>query len=156
MLATISRAASSYPVHCHLDLSTNSFEILRDFVMRSFTCEYLFDELAINLCDRTETGLLLYGRAELTAAGEDYEGEFYVSAIQLDGGSRLTRSSMSHSGDIFESELFRRIAVVIEDEGMPAGRHAAEFFAAEFNEFKARHCDMQGDARQDRVLEASV
>lgn len=124
--------------------------------MRSFTCEYLFDELAINLCDRTETGLLLYGRAELTAAGEDYEGEFYVSSIHLDGGSRLGRPEMSHNSDIFENELFRRIAVVIENDRMLAGRHAAEFFAAEFGEFKALHGDTHGDAERDRTLQSAM
>lgn len=83
----------------------------------AFSCEYSFDELSIRLCDRWETGLLLYGHAELTSAGAGYEDEFCVSAIRLDGGARLARPNSSGSADSFELELFRRIAAVIEDGG---------------------------------------
>ncbi|MDK4724263.1 hypothetical protein PH552_33505 [Rhizobium sp. CNPSo 3968] len=55
----------------------------------AFSCEYSFDELSIRLCDRWETGLLLYGRAELTSAGDDYEDEFYVSAMVVRVGGEF-------------------------------------------------------------------
>ena len=99
-----------------------------------FSCEYSFDELTINLCDRWETGLLLYGCAELTSAGDGYDGEFYVSAIRLDGGARLARPNSLNNAGGFEAELFRRIAAVIESDRTSAGRYAAELFATEYEQ----------------------
>ncbi|OEC98213.1 hypothetical protein I8E17_10220 [Rhizobium sp. AB2/73] len=120
---------------------------------REFSCEYSFDELNIRLCDRWETGLLLYGCAELTSAGADYEDEFYVSAIRLDGGARLARPNASNNAGGFESELFRRIAAVIEDDGTQAGRHAAELFAIELEQSRQADHDQSHKIRQERNLE---
>ncbi|SCB25492.1 hypothetical protein GA0061103_3514 [Rhizobium multihospitium] len=120
---------------------------------REFSCEYSFDELSIRLCDRWETGLLLYGRAELTSAGADYEDEFYVSAIRLDGGARLARPNASSNAGGFESELFRRIAAVIEDDRTQAGRHAAELFAIELEQSRQADHDQCYKIRQERNLE---
>lgn len=72
----------------------------------TFSCEYSFDELHIRLCDRWETGLLLYGRADLTAAGTDYEDEFFVSAIRLDGGARLARPNTHRASQTASSRSF--------------------------------------------------
>ncbi|RKD66732.1 MULTISPECIES: hypothetical protein [unclassified Rhizobium] len=118
-----------------------------------FSCEYSFDELSIRLCDRWETGLLLYGRAELTSAGADYEDEFYVSAIRLDGGARLARPNALNNSGGFESELFRRIAAVIEDDGTQAGRHAAELFAIELEQSRETDYDQNRKTAQERNLE---
>ena len=118
-----------------------------------FCCEYSFDELTINLCDRWETGLLLYGRAELTSAGNGYDGEFYVSAIRLDGGARLPRPHPLGNAGGFEAELFRRIAAVIENDGTPAGRHAAELFADQLEQSKETDCDIVREIEQERRLE---
>ncbi|MGV1756083.1 hypothetical protein ACQZ6F_08785 [Rhizobium sp. A22-96] len=116
----------------------------------AFSCEYSFDELQICLCDRWETGLLLYGHAELTSAGADYEDEFYVSAIRLDGGARLARPNTQTIASNFESELFRRIAAVIEDEKTLPGRHAAELFAGELEQFREADCDQAYKVRQEQ------
>jgi hypothetical protein len=118
-----------------------------------FSCEYSFDELSIRLCDRWETGLLLYGRAELRSAGADYEDEFYVSAIRLDGGARLARPNASNNVGGFESELFRRIAAVIEDDRTQAGRHAAELFAIELEQSREADHDQSHKIRQERTPE---
>jgi hypothetical protein len=120
----------------------------------AFSCEYSFDELQIRLCDRWETGLLLYGRAELTAAGTDYEDEFFVSAIRLDGGARLARPNTQNIASNFESELFRRIAAVIEDDRTHLGRHAAELFAGELEQFREADCDQAYKIKQERIQEA--
>ncbi|ENN87842.1 hypothetical protein RHSP_48021 [Rhizobium freirei PRF 81] len=122
----------------------------------AFSCEYSFDELSIRLCDRWETGLLLYGRAELTSAGADYEDEFYVSAIRLDGGARLARPNAQSAASNFESELFRRIAAVIEDDRTHPGRHAAELFADELEQFREADCDQAYKIGRERVLETSA
>lgn len=122
----------------------------------AFSCEYSFDELHIRLCDRWESGLLLYGRAELTAAGTDYEDEFFVSAIRLDGGARLARPSTQNATGNFESELFRRIAAVIEDDKTHLGRYAAELFAGEWEQFKEADCDQAYKMKKERILEASA
>ncbi|NEV14518.1 hypothetical protein C9417_29675 [Rhizobium sp. SEMIA 4088] len=119
-----------------------------------FSCEYSFDELSIRLCDRWETGLLLYGRAELTSAGADYEDEFYVSAIRLDGGARLARPNASNNAGSFESELFRRIATVIEDDGTQAGRHAAELFVSALEQSREADYDQDHKFERERKLEA--
>ncbi|MBB4569230.1 hypothetical protein [Rhizobium leucaenae] len=117
-----------------------------------FSCEYSFDELAINLCDRWETGLLLYGRAELTSAGDGYDGEFYVSAIRLDGGARLARPHPVSNAASFEAELFRRIAAVIENDKTPDGRHAAELFANEYEQSKETDYDIYRKIEPERAL----
>lgn len=122
----------------------------------AFSCDYSFDELTINLCDRWEAGLLLYGRAELTSAGADYEGEFYVSAIRLDGGARLARPNPLAQAGSFEAELFRRIAAVIEDDRTLAGRHAAELFAYEFEQSKERDNDRPRRIKREERLELTV
>ncbi|AVA22210.1 MULTISPECIES: hypothetical protein [unclassified Rhizobium] len=119
-----------------------------------FSCEYSFDELAISLCDRWETGLLLYGRAELTSAGDGYDGEFYVSAIKLDGGSRLVRPNTISSIGSFEAELFRRIAAVIENDRTSAGRHAAELFAIEYEQSKETDYDLFREIERETILGA--
>lgn len=119
----------------------------------AFSCEYAFDELQISLCDRWEAGLLLYGHAELTSAGPDYEDEFYVSAIRLDGGARLARPKTQNIPS-FESELFRRIAAVIEDDKTLSGRHAAELFASELEQFRETECDRAFQIRREQVLMA--
>lgn len=119
----------------------------------AFSCEYSFDELNIRLCDRWETGLLLYGRAELTSAGDDYEDEFYVSAIRLDGGARLARPSLSNAASSFEMELFRRIATVIEDDKTYVGRHAAELFANELEQCRQIDHDEPRKIERERTLE---
>jgi hypothetical protein len=118
-----------------------------------FSCEYLFDELTINLCDRWESGLLLYGRAELTSAGDGYDGEFYVSAIRLDGGARLARPSPVAKAGSFEAELFRRIASVIENDKTLAGRHAAELFACEYEQSMETDNDMFHKVKREQALE---
>jgi len=118
-----------------------------------FSCEYSFDELTINLCDRWETGLLLYGRAELTSAGSSYDGEFYVSAIRLDGGLRLARPNSVNNAGGFEAELFRRIAAVIENDKTSAGRHAAEQFAAEYEQSRETDCDLFHEIEREKALE---
>ncbi|PST19299.1 hypothetical protein C7U61_12240 [Rhizobium sp. JAB6] len=118
-----------------------------------FSCEYSFDELSIRLCDRWETGLLLYGRAELTSAGADYEDEFYVSEIRLDGGARLARPNASNNAGGFESELFRRIAAVIEDDRTQAGRHAAELFVSALEQSKELDPDQNRKLGRERKLE---
>lgn len=122
----------------------------------AFSCEYSFDELSIRLCDRWETGLLLYGRAELTSAGADYEDEFYVSAIRLDGGARLARPNAQSATSNFESELFRRIAAVIEDDRTHSGRHAAELFADELEQSRETDCGRAYKIRREQALEASA
>ncbi|TXH83260.1 MAG: hypothetical protein E6Q77_04765 [Rhizobium sp.] len=119
----------------------------------AFSCEYAFDELSIRLCDRWETGLLLYGRAELTSAGDDYDDEFYVSAIRLDGGARLARPSFLNAGGNFETELFRRIAAVIEDDRTHIGRHAAELFAGELEQHRQVDHDLSRKIERERILE---
>lgn len=119
----------------------------------AFSCEYAFDELSIRLCDRWETGLLLYGRAELTSAGDDYADEFYVSAIRLDGGARLARPSLLNAAGNFEIELFRRIAAVIEDDRTHIGRHAAELFANELEQCRQADHDQARKIEQERILE---
>jgi hypothetical protein len=119
-----------------------------------FSCEYSFDELSIRLCDRWETGLLLYGRAELTSAGADYEDEFYVSAIRLDGGARLARPNASNNTGGFESELFRRIAAVIEDDKTQAGRHAAELFVSALEQSRETDHDQNCKLEREKKLEA--
>lgn len=118
----------------------------------AFSCEYSFDELSIRLCDRWETGLLLYGHAELTSAGAGYEDEFCVSAIRLDGGARLARPNSSGSADSFELELFRRIAAVIEDERTQAGRYAAELFANELEQSREADSDQTHRIERERDL----
>ncbi|MBB5573289.1 hypothetical protein QD357_04660 [Rhizobium sp. BR 317] len=118
-----------------------------------FSCEYSFDELTINLCDRWETGLLLYGRAELTSAGDGYDGEFYVSAIRLDGGARLARPHPLGNAGGFEAELFRRIAAVIENDKTLAGRQAAELFAIEYGQSTETDYDIFRKIEQERILE---
>ncbi|MBB3452286.1 hypothetical protein FHT86_000542 [Rhizobium sp. BK313] len=118
-----------------------------------FSCEYSFDELTINLCDRWETGLLLYGSAELTSAGDGYDGEFYVSAIRLDGGARLARPNHVNNAGGFEAELFRRIAAVIENDRTSAGRHAAEFFSAEYEQSSETDYDTTREIEQEKALE---
>lgn len=120
----------------------------------AFSCEYSFDELQIRLCDRWETGLLIYGCAELTAAGSDYEDEFFVSTIRLDGGARLARPNTQNIAGNFESELFRRIAAVIEDDKTLLGRHAAELFADELEQSREANCDQAYKIKQERILEA--
>ncbi|MEZ2224548.1 hypothetical protein [Rhizobium sp. RCC_161_2] len=119
----------------------------------AFSCEYSFDELTINLCDRWESGLLLYGRAELTSAGDGYDGEFYVSAIRLDGGARLARPSPVAKASTFEAELFRRIATVIENDQTLPGRHAAELFAYEYEQSMETDNDMFHKIKREEVLE---
>lgn len=121
--------------------------------VQPFSCEVSFDELSIRLCDRWETGLLLYGRAELASAGADYEDEFYVSAIRLDGGARLARPNTSNSESTFEAELFRRIAAVIEDDRTQAGRHAAELFATELEQSREAEYDQGQKIIRERRLE---
>ena len=118
-----------------------------------FSCEYSFDELTINLCDRWESGLLLYGRAELTSAGDGYDGEFYVSAIRLDGGARLARPSPVAKAGSFEAELFRRIAAVIENDKTLPGCHAAEVFACEYEQFTEPAHDMFHEIKREDALE---
>lgn len=127
-------------------------ERIRMQVNNAFSCEYSFDELSIRLCDRWETGLLLYGRAELTSAGDDYADEFYVSAIRLDGGARLARPSLLNGIGNFETELFRRIAAVIEDDKTHIGRHAAELFASELEQCRQVDHDQARKIRQERIL----
>jgi len=90
----------------------------------------------------------------LTAAGTDYEDEFFVSAIRLDGGARLARPNTQSLTNSFESELFRRIAAVIEDDRTHLGRHAAELFADELEQFREADCDQAYKAKQERILEA--
>lgn len=121
-----------------------------------FSCEYSFDELSIRVCDRWETGLLLYGRAELTSAGADYEDEFYVSAIRLNGGARLARPNTSNNAGSFESELFRRIAAVIEDDRTQAGRDAAELFVSALEQSREADYDQNRKFERERKLEASA
>lgn len=118
-----------------------------------FSCEYSFDELTINLCDRWETGLLLYGNAELTSAGDGYDGEFYVSAIRLDGGARLPRPSPINNTGGFEAELFRRIAAVIENDRTSAGRHAAELFANEYEQSRDTDYGIFRKIEQEKAFE---
>jgi hypothetical protein len=118
-----------------------------------FSCEVSFDELCIRLCDRWETGLLLYGRAELASAGADYEDEFYVSTIRLDGGARLARPNASSSASSFEAELFRRIAAVIEDDRTLVGRHAAELFAGELEQSREADYDQNYKIVRETHLE---
>lgn len=91
--------------------------------------QFQFDELAISLNGKTESGMLLYGTAELVAAGSDYPGEFVVQSIMLDGGTYLHRDRKT---DAFEHELFKRIeAVICNDKPVPGrigltiGQHAA-------------------------------
>ena len=121
-----------------------------------FSYEYSFDELSIRLCDRWESGLLLYGRAELTSAGTDYEDEFYVSAIRLNGGARLARPNTSNNAGSFESELFRRIAAVIEDDRTQAGRDAAELFVSALEQSREADYDQNRKFERERKLEASA
>ena len=59
-------------------------------------------------------GCFLYGRAELTSAGADYEDEFYF-CNQTGWGARLARPNTSNNVGGFESALFRWIAAFIED-----------------------------------------
>jgi hypothetical protein len=105
--------------------------------MTAFCCEYAFDELILAVNDRAETGMLLYGRADLTSAGEGYDGEFYVSAIRLDGGAWLSRTASTSDSAGFEAELFLRIAAVLENDRTMHGRHAAAFFAFEFEQARS-------------------
>ncbi|MFS8045584.1 hypothetical protein [Rhizobium sp. BR 314] len=122
----------------------------------AFFFEYSFDELSISLCDRWESGLLLYGYAELTSAGADYDDEFYVSAIRLDGGARLTRPNNHAIASNFEIELFRRIAAVIEDDKTHPGRHTAELFADELEQFRETDSNRSDRMQRQQHLEASA
>jgi len=122
----------------------------------AFSCDYSFDELSIRLCDRWESGLLLYGYAELTSAGADYEDEFYVSAIRLESGARLTRPNTQAIANNFEAELFRRIAAVIEDDRTYPGRHAAAFFADELEQFRETDSNRSDKTKREQRLEASA
>ncbi|NTJ46864.1 hypothetical protein G6K93_07530 [Agrobacterium rhizogenes] len=83
---------------------------------------FQFDELAIVLNGKTETGMLIGGTAELVDAGADYPGEFYVRSVMLDGGTMLHRN---RTVDAFEAELFKRIEAVICNDKSVIGRHAA-------------------------------
>jgi hypothetical protein len=91
--------------------------------------------------------------AELTSAGDGYDGEFYVSTVRLDGGARLARPNPTAQAASFEAELFRRIASVIENDKTLPGRHAAELFACEFEQSMETDHDMLHEIKREQALE---
>lgn len=101
--------------------------------MKPFSRQFDFDELVIPILGRNDSGLLLYGSAELSG---DREG-FGVEAIHLAGGTTLRPAGNAEFGRPapFADELFRRIAAVIESDKTVLGRHAA----MEWAELVERH-----------------
>jgi hypothetical protein len=85
------------------------------------TVKFDFDELIIAIDGRNDNGMLLYGSADLEPNGPTIEYGFYVSAIYLAQGTKLE----ANSRDVFERELFKRMAAVIENAATTIGRHAA-------------------------------
>jgi hypothetical protein len=94
----------------------------------SHTVTFDFDELVIPILGKNDSGLLIYGNAELVEnyAGSPDEG-FYVKSIVLHDGAELTPTGRGFLGlpNAFEAELFKRMAAVIENENTAIGRHAA-------------------------------
>jgi hypothetical protein len=94
----------------------------------SHTVTFDFDELVIPILGKNDSGLLIYGNAELVEnyAGSPGEG-FYVNSIVLHDGAKLTKTGRGILGlpNEFEAELFKRMAAVIENENTAIGRHAA-------------------------------
>jgi hypothetical protein len=111
----------------------------------ALTIDFPFDELPVMVCDVYDMSLLAYGHAELTDAGHGYEGEFYVSAIKLDSGARLTKGSL----ETFEGQLFRRIADEIQNDRCPIGRSAAEAWAEALEQSRQPDPDDARDRRRD-------
>lgn len=92
--------------------------------MDTIETNFDFEELAITICGKFATGMMIYGTAVLT--GDD-DG-FYVSAIELEGGTMLKRSGNGYLGfpALFEGELFARIAAVIENPKTHIGKLASD------------------------------
>jgi hypothetical protein len=111
----------------------------------ALTIDFPFDELPVMVCDVYDASLLAYGHAELTDAGQGYEGEFYVSAIKLDSGARLTGGRL----DSFEGQLFKRIADEIQNDRSKIGRAAAEAWAEAFEQSHEPDPDYERDRRRD-------
>lgn len=103
--------------------------------MSAFSLRFDFDELIIPILGRTDSGLLLYGCAELAG---DAEG-FAVEEIHLAGGTTLRAAGNAEFGTPapFADELFRRIAAVIGNDKSVLGRHAA----MEWAELVERYCE---------------
>jgi hypothetical protein len=101
--------------------------------MNAFSLQFDFDELTVPVLGRNDSGLLLYGSAELSG---DHEG-FSVEAIHLAGGTTLRKAGSVEFGRPapFADELFRRVAAVIENDKTVLGRHAA----MEWAELVERH-----------------
>lgn len=111
----------------------------------ALTIDFPFDELPVKVCDVYDASLLAYGHAELTDAGPGYEREFYVSAIKLDSGARLTKGSL----ETFEGQLFRRIADEIQNDRCKIGQAAAEAWAEAYEQSRQPDPDDARDRRRD-------
>lgn len=98
-----------------------------------------FDELVIPIHGRSDSGMLIYGAAELVASCPDEPGEgFYVESIRLSDGATLVATGRGAYGFpcAFEKELFDRISKVIENDKTLIGRHAATEWADEIERLK--------------------
>ena len=73
----------------------------------------------------------------------------------MDGVARLARPNVLNGAGNFESELFRQIAAVIEDEKTHASRHAAELFASELEQSRETDYDHVYKVELERILDWS-
>jgi len=86
-----------------------------------------FDELVIPILGKNDSGLMIYGSADL----EGDEDGFCVKTVYLADGTRIHNRGCGTLGfpAPFEEELFKRIAAVIENDKTVIGRHAATEWA---------------------------
>ena len=100
--------------------------------MSALTLNFDFDELVIPIHGKNDSGLLIYGTAELAASYEEAPSEgFYVKSVTLADGATLIPSGRGAYGfpSAFEKELFERVSKVIENDKTPIGGHAAREWA---------------------------
>jgi histidinol phosphatase-like PHP family hydrolase len=107
--------------------------------MTDITLKFDFDELVISIHGNNDSGVSIFGSADLCPnyADEPAEG-FCVKTIFLQDGARLDKNGTGELGfpSAFEAELFKRMAAVIENDKTRIGRHAAEEWAENFERLK--------------------
>ncbi|MFK0382857.1 hypothetical protein [Agrobacterium sp. NPDC090273] len=91
--------------------------------MAPISATFEFDELSIAVHGRFDSGVMISGCAELE--GDD-EG-FLVTELYLEDGTCL--SDVTELETPFEAELFRRIALIIQNDRTRVGRYAAAEWA---------------------------
>jgi hypothetical protein len=106
--------------------------------MSAITTTFEFEELSISLFGKPEAAAMFHGKATLESEGGEYREQFYVSEIELDGGTRLNPTGAGYLGfpNAFECELFKRIAAVIENDLTAIGNHAAREWASHLEYMK--------------------